>query len=76
MRLQRRLTPFVDPLPIPGVLKPVARKPHFTFYVVRMMETFQKLHRDLPPTRIWGYEGNIRDRPSKCGGTNRSGCFG
>lgn len=57
MKMQRRLTPFVDPLPVPGVLRPVARKPNFTFYVVRMMEAFQKLHRDLPPTRIWGYEG-------------------
>jgi spore coat protein A len=57
MLLQKALTPFVDPLPVPGVLKPVARRPDFTFYVVRMMEAFQKLHRDLPPTRIWGYEG-------------------
>lgn len=57
MKWNKRLTPFVDPLPIPGVLKPISRNPKFTFYTVRMLETYQKLHRDLPPTRVWGYEG-------------------
>jgi spore coat protein A, manganese oxidase len=57
MRLKKRLRPFVDSLPIPGVLKPVSKNPKRTNYVVRMREFFQKLHRDLPPTRLWGYEG-------------------
>lgn len=58
MRLQSRLTPFVDPLPVPKTLRPVSRNGKFTFYIVRMLERLQKLHRDLPPTRIWGYEGS------------------
>lgn len=57
MRLQKRLTPFADPLPAPGNLQPVSRNGQFTFYIVRMLERLQKLHRDLPPTRIWGSEG-------------------
>ncbi len=59
MYMVKRLTPFVDHLPIPPVLKPVTRRRKFTFYIVRMLETMKKLHRDLPPTRMWGYEGSV-----------------
>ncbi|MDP9122749.1 MAG: multicopper oxidase domain-containing protein [Acidobacteriota bacterium] len=45
------LTPFVDPLPLPPVL------PHASTYNVHMREFFQKLHRDLPATKLWGYNG-------------------
>jgi spore coat protein A len=45
------LTPFVDPLPIPSVLPRAAR------YDVHMRQFSQKLHRDLPATRLWGYNG-------------------
>ncbi|HSB14188.1 MAG TPA: twin-arginine translocation signal domain-containing protein, partial [Bryobacteraceae bacterium] len=62
------LEPFVDPLPLPPVLRPVrpgfwlgrwwglarALGPH---YELPMLEVSQKLHRDLPPTRVWGYGG-------------------
>ncbi|PZE21875.1 multicopper oxidase family protein [Paenibacillus xerothermodurans] len=51
------LIPFVDRLPIPRVLKPVSQNRISTNYIVRMTEFRQKLHRDLPPTRLWGYEG-------------------
>ena len=45
------LTPFVDPLPIPPVL------PSAAAYTVHMQQIHQKLHRDLPATRLWGYNG-------------------
>jgi len=45
------LTPFVDRLPIPPVL------PHASFYEIPMKQFRQKLHRDLPSTTLWGYNG-------------------
>jgi len=45
------LTPFVDPLPIPPVL------PSAAAYTIHMQPLRQKLHRDLPATRLWGYNG-------------------
>ena len=47
-----RLTPFVDPLPRP----PVLRAGHHALRI-DMRETEQRLHRDLPPTRVWTYGG-------------------
>jgi spore coat protein A, manganese oxidase len=55
--LKRRLQPFVDQLPILKTLKPIKKDKNSTFYIVRMKEFYQKLHRDLPATRLWGYEG-------------------
>lgn len=49
-----RLAPFVDALPIPPVLRPDPGKP----LRVRMAETAQPLHRDLPPTTLWTYGGH------------------
>jgi spore coat protein A len=56
------LAKFVDRLPIPDVAKstevrpvpanPATRVPYFRI-VMRQVAT--KVHRDLPPTRIWGY---------------------
>jgi len=52
------LTPFVDPLPIPAVAQPVSGTPGGTAsYEIAMTEVSQKLHRDLPLTRVWGYAG-------------------
>ena len=47
-----RLAPFVDPLPRPPVL-------HAGRQALRidMRETEQRVHRDLPPTRVWTYGG-------------------
>lgn len=53
------LTPFKDPLPIPNVLKPKERYKSFTYYEVTMKEFFHQFHSDLPPTKVWGYEGQI-----------------
>ena len=50
-----KLKKFVDRLPIMGTLKPVQKSEKATYYEVRMEEFKQKLHRDLRPTRLWGY---------------------
>ena len=52
-----RLEPFVDLLPVPRVLEPIATKSGARSYKVTMSEFRQKLHRDLPPTVVWGFEG-------------------
>jgi spore coat protein A len=49
-----KLTPFVDALPRPPVLRPEAG----SVLHVRMAETSHKLHRDLPPTTLWTYGGH------------------
>ncbi|HOL84340.1 multicopper oxidase family protein [Thermoclostridium caenicola] len=53
------LRPFVDPLPIPRVLQPLERCKDKTYYEVRMKEFFHQFHSQLPPTRVWGYEGQV-----------------
>jgi spore coat protein A, manganese oxidase len=48
-----QLTPFVDPLPTPPVIRPtVAPVP------IHMRAFKQKIHRDLPPTTMWGYNNS------------------
>ncbi len=52
------LEPYVDALPIPGVLAPVGtRVDGAPKYEVSVSEVQQQLHRDLPATTVWGYEG-------------------
>jgi len=60
------LAPFVDPLPIPPVLahtalraSPANSSLEVPYYRVAMRECAQKLHRDLKPTRMWGYGGCV-----------------
>ncbi|WP_226036055.1 multicopper oxidase family protein [Aquibacillus saliphilus] len=53
--MTRKLKKFVDSLPIPETLKTRRNTVDGNYYEVRMQEFFQKLHRDLPPTRLWGY---------------------
>jgi spore coat protein A, manganese oxidase len=48
------LTPFVDPLPLLPAAKPAGHK-----YRMVMREIRTKLHRDLPPTRLWAYGGSV-----------------
>ena len=48
----QRLVRFVDPLPVPEVLRGPKHR-------LRMREAWTHLHRDLPPTRIWGYDGKL-----------------
>jgi spore coat protein A len=55
-----RLEPFVDPLPIPGIAQPTSGVPGgAAHYDIAMTEFTQKLHRDLPFSRVWGYGGTF-----------------
>ena len=51
------LTKWVDSLPIPEVLEPVGRRRGKPFYKVTMEQIEQELHSELPPTTVWGYDG-------------------
>ncbi len=52
------LEPFVDRLPIPPIAQPTSGSPGgVATYTITMEEFTQQLHRDLPPTRLWGYNG-------------------
>jgi spore coat protein A len=60
------LARFVDPLPIPRRLAPAGTRPdpanpsvRIPFYRVAMREVLQKVHRDVPPTKLWTYEGTF-----------------
>jgi spore coat protein A len=60
------LARFVDPLPIPATLQPVERRPDpvrpgvtLPFYRVAMRSVEVRVHRDLPPTGMWGYGGSV-----------------
>jgi spore coat protein A len=54
-----RLEPFVDPLPLPRVLEPTNAASGSQHYRITISEFLQKLHRDLPPTVVWGFEGSM-----------------
>lgn len=54
-----KLEKFVDPLQIMKTLNPKETGLSGTYYEVRMQEFQQKLHRDLPPTRLWGYNSQF-----------------
>jgi spore coat protein A, manganese oxidase len=47
------LTSYVTPLSIPPVIRPSAKA-----VAVRMRPFRQKVHRDLPPTTLWGYNNS------------------
>jgi len=54
------LAKLVDPLPIPPIAKPSGARPvpgysssPVPYYRVAMQQIERKLHRDLPPTRLW-----------------------
>jgi len=58
------LTPFVDALPIPEIAHPVDHRPSpadpaqkLPYYRVAMRPFETKIHRDMKPTRLWGYGG-------------------
>jgi spore coat protein A, manganese oxidase len=59
-----KLKRFVDPLPIPETAKPVGMRPdpanhveEIPFYHMVMSEFQSRVHRDLEPTRMWGFNG-------------------
>jgi spore coat protein A len=49
------LEKFVDPLPILPIAKSAGTERH---YRLEMAEILVKVHRDLPATRMWGYNGS------------------
>ncbi len=48
---------YIDPLPVPKRLIPQSASEGGVQYRVRMSEFTQRMHSQLPPTRLWGYEG-------------------
>jgi spore coat protein A len=51
------LTPFVDELPLPAVATPTGTSSDGSAsYRLAMVELQQRLHRDLPPTTVWGFD--------------------
>ena len=48
---------YVDVLRIPRRLLPYGTRVDRTLYRVRMFEFTQQMHSQLPPTKLWGYEG-------------------
>lgn len=53
------LAPYVDRLYVPGVMQPTRTVFGVDHYEVTMRAFSRKLHRDLPPTRLWGYNGKF-----------------
>jgi len=58
------LEPFVDQLPIPPLAQPAGHRLDpldltraIPFYLFAMREIETKVHRDLKPTRMWGFQG-------------------
>ncbi len=58
-----RLAAFVDPLPIPGIAKPLGMRSsggrQVPFYRIPIHEFSAKVHRDVPATRFWGYGNSV-----------------
>ena len=62
---------YIDPLPLPKRLIPLTTGEDGVHYRVRMLEFTQRMHSQLPPAKLWGYEGQYpgptieaqRDRP-------------
>nr|SBO99402.1 Multicopper oxidase [Nonomuraea gerenzanensis] len=52
------LNKFVDRLPIPPVVKPVQRGSAWEL-TIRMRVAERRLHSEMPPTRLWTYEGSF-----------------
>jgi spore coat protein A len=56
VRSDVKLPRYVDPLPIPPVL--CATGAPGEIIEIQMRQFRQKVHRDLPPTTLWGYNGS------------------
>jgi spore coat protein A len=54
---QQGLAKFVDALQVPSTLSPTGMPNNRPFYDVKMRPLAKKLHRDLPATALWGYNG-------------------
>ncbi len=56
-RTPASLERYIDPLPMPKRLRPYATRQGKIQYRIRILECNQQLHSQLPPTRLWGFEG-------------------
>jgi spore coat protein A, manganese oxidase len=56
VRSSVKLTRYVDSLPIPPVVRPSGHSGEIV--EIQMQQFQQKVHRDLPPTMVWGYNGS------------------
>ncbi|HEY7212791.1 MAG TPA: multicopper oxidase family protein [Bryobacteraceae bacterium] len=73
-----RLEPFVDPLPLPRTIE-LSRQTQAQPCRIMLSQFFQKLHRDLPRSLVWGFEGTtpgptliaMRDNPVSIEWVNR-----
>jgi len=61
-----RLARFVDPLPIPPVLRATGQRPYphdpdqqLGYLKIEMRSADVRIHRDLPPARMWSYGGSV-----------------
>ncbi|WP_077602924.1 multicopper oxidase family protein [Oceanobacillus sojae] len=57
--MRRKLEKFVDPLPEIRLLKPYKKNKDGAHYEMTMKQFRKKLHRDLPATTLWGYNGQF-----------------
>lgn len=48
---------YIDPLPVPKRLESQSASEDGIKFRVRMLEFTQQMHSQLPPTKLWGYEG-------------------
>ncbi|MDY0395167.1 multicopper oxidase family protein [Virgibacillus halophilus] len=53
------LRKFVDRLPKMSTIKPKHKDDKGAYYEVRMTQFMQRLHRDMRPTMLWGYNGQF-----------------
>ena len=51
------LDKYADPLRLPDVATPSSVDDGIAQYAIRMSQFEQKVHRDLPATTVWGYNG-------------------
>jgi spore coat protein A, manganese oxidase len=56
VRSEVKLTRYVDPLPLPPVIRSSGQSGEIV--EIEMLQFQQKVHRDLPPTTVWGYNGS------------------
>ena len=57
---QVTLTPYVDPLPLPSIATPTSGSPGGAAdYEIPLVQFQQQLHSELPPTTLWGYDGQF-----------------
>lgn len=57
-RLPAAVDRYIDPLPVPQRLMAQHTRKDKVEYRVRMLEFKRQMHSQLPPTRLWGFEGH------------------